>query len=437
MAQSALTISRAREPAVVAPQQLFRSEVLAERQAPLLGKILLEPRPSQSLLVRVSVALGVAVLAFLIFGSYARKARLSGVLVPVQGLARIVAPQAGVVTDIFVAEGASVAKGTPLIALSAETQNEALGSTREEIVRRITSRRDSTAANRRVQEQLFDQQADDLQKRLDALTIEQTHLAREIELQRARVRIGTDAVARARAMRAQDLIPLPRLQRAEQDSIDDRSKLEAMERSQFTLQREQIQIEATLREMPMRRGTQLAEVDRNVSALDQELAEAESRRKIVISAPYDGVVTALQAEKGSSAQPNVPLLSVVPAGSDLQASLYGGSRAIGFVKPGQKVSIRYQAFPYQKFGAYAGTVASVSKSAINPAELPQQLAGLYTPAESLFRINIRLDRQTATAYGEPAPLQAGMQLEADVITDSRRLIEWTFEPLFTLTGKSP
>ena len=437
MARSALTVARTREPASPAPQQLFRAEVLAERQTPLLGKILLEPRPSQALLVRVALALGVAVLAFLIFGSYARKARLSGVLVPVHGLARIVAPQAGVVTDIFVAEGAKVKKGAPLIALSSEMQNEALGSTREEIVRRIVSRRDSTAASHQVQQQLFDQQAADLRKRLDALTVEQEHLVREIGLQRARVQIGDSAVGRARAMRAQDLIPLPRLQRAEQENIDDKSKLEAMERSQFTLQREQIQIEATLREMPMRRQTQLAEIDRNVSALDQELAEAESRRKIVISAPYDGVVTSLQAEKGSSAQANIPLMSVVPAGSDLQASLYGSSRAIGFVKPGQKVSIRYQAFPYQKFGAYAGTVTSVSKSAINPAELPQQLAGLYAPAESLFRINIRLDRQTATAYGEPAALQAGMQLEADVITDTRRLIEWMFEPLFTLTGKSP
>jgi membrane fusion protein len=437
MAQSALTVARTREPPIPASQQLFRSEVLAERQTPLLGKILLEPRPSQALLVRISLALGLAVLAFLIFGSYARKARLSGVLVPVHGLARIVAPQAGVVTDIFVSEGASVKKGTPLIALSSEMQNEALGSTREEIVRRIVSRRDSTAASQQVQQQLFDQQAADLRKRLEALTVEQQHLVREIELQRGRVRIGENAVARARAMRAQDLIPLPRLQRAEQESIDDRSKLEAMERSQFTLQREQIQIEATLREVPMRRQTQLAEIDRNVSALDQELAEAESRRKIVISAPYDGVVTSLQAEKGSSAQANIPLMSVVPAGSDLQASLYGSSRAIGFVKPGQKVSIRYQAFPYQKFGAYAGTVTSVSKSAINPAELPQQLAGIYAPAESLFRINIRLDRQTATTYGESAALQAGMQLEADVITDSRRLIEWMFEPLFTLTGKSP
>src|SRR4051794_26734993 len=137
MAQSAVTVAPTREPAVAAPQQLFRSGVLAERQTPLLGKVLLEPRASQSLLVGVSVALGIAVLAFLVFGSYARKARLSGVLVPVHGLARIVAPQAGVVTDIFVAEGATVKKGTPLIALSSETQNEALGSTREEIVRRI------------------------------------------------------------------------------------------------------------------------------------------------------------------------------------------------------------------------------------------------------------------------------------------------------------
>src|SRR3954469_24677230 len=195
MAQSAVTIAAARQPAIAAPQELFRSEVLAERQTPLLGKILLEPRASQSLLVGISIALGLAVVAFLIVGSYARKARLSGVLVPVHGLARIVAPQAGVVTEIFVSEGARVTKGTPLVALSSETQNEALGSTREEIVRRITSRRDSTAATQRVQEQLFDQQAADLQKRLDALTIEQTHLAREIELQRDRLRIGTDAVA--------------------------------------------------------------------------------------------------------------------------------------------------------------------------------------------------------------------------------------------------
>jgi len=33
------------------------------------------------------------------------------------------------------------------------------------------------------------------------------------------------------------------------------------------------------------------------------------------------------------------------------------------------------------------------------------------------------------------PLQAGMQLEADVELETRRLYEWVLDPLYTLTGK--
>jgi membrane fusion protein len=39
-----------------------------------------------------------------------------------------------------------------------------------------------------------------------------------------------------------------------------------------------------------------------------------------------------------------------------------------------------------------------------------------------------------TAYGKAAPLQPGMQLDADVLLERRRLIEWVLDPVFTLTG---
>jgi membrane fusion protein len=48
---------------------------------------------------------------------------------------------------------------------------------------------------------------------------------------------------------------------------------------------------------------------------------------------------------------------------------------------------------------------------------------------------VALDRQSVDAYGRPQPLTAGMQLEADVLLDRRRLIEWLFEPLLGLTGR--
>jgi membrane fusion protein len=104
------------------------------------------------------------------------------------------------------------------------------------------------------------------------------------------------------------------------------------------------------------------------------------------------------------------------------------------------VLLRYQAFPYQKFGFYEGHIVDISRSALSPSELPQQLSGLtslYGSTEPVYRITVVLAKQTATAYGQPVALQPGMQLEADVLIETRSLIEWALDPLYTLTGGRP
>ena len=62
----------------------------------------------------------------------------------------------------------------------------------------------------------------------------------------------------------------------------------------------------------------------------------------------------------------LPLLSIIPTGSDLEAQLFAPSQAIGFIKAGQLVRMRYNAFPYQKFGHYEGEVANISRSSVTP-----------------------------------------------------------------------
>ena len=274
--------------------------------------------------------------------------------------------------------------------------------------------------------------------RLVAMREQQQHLADEIASQTDRQRLAETTARRDRLMRARDLIPLPRLEQSEQDRLDQSSKLQGLRRTQSGLQNELALAEAALHELPFRRQTQLGEITRNVASVEQELEEAEARRQIVITAPQDGIVSAIQAEAGGAANINSPLLSIVPAGSRLEAHLFSPTRAIGFVHPGQHVRLRYQAFPYQKFGSYEGIVTDVSGSAINPSELPQQLSGLtslYTANEPAYRITVQLERQSVDAYGGTLPLRPGMQLEADVLLDSRRLIEWIFEPLYALTRK--
>ena len=56
--------------------------------------------------------------------------------------------------------------------------------------------------------------------------------------------------------------------------------------------------------------------------------------------------------------------------------------------------------------------------------------------EPLYRIKAELASQSVSAYGRAQPLQAGMQVEADILLDRRRLIEWIFEPLLSLAGRA-
>jgi membrane fusion protein len=419
-------------------QPLFRPEVMVEHQNQWLGTVLLEPRITHWMFATLAILATAAVLGLLFFTSYTRKARINGWLVPQQGVVRVFAPQMGVVTQVHAKEGMEVKKGMPLLSVSTEMQSLTAGATRQEIVDRLTKRRNSMSAEKVTQDRLFAQQTGDLMQRLAVLEDEQKYLAQEMNLQRSRLQLSERVSERTRAMRARDIVPQPRLEEAERERIQEAAKLQSLERTQAALQREHLQMKASLREIPLRRLTQLAEIERNVALLEQELAEAEERREIVILAPEDGTVTGMQIEKGGNAQPSVPLMNLVPTGATLQAQLFSPSRAIGFLREGQRVLLRYEAFPYQKFGFHEGVVTSVSRSAMSPAEMTQQLSGLtalYGSNEPVYRVTVTLKQQSVVAYGKPMPLQPGMQLEADVLLESRRLVEWMLEPLFSISGK--
>jgi membrane fusion protein len=199
---------------------------------------------------------------------------------------------------------------------------------------------------------------------------------------------------------------------------------------------------AQLRELPLRAQTQQGEIERDLAALAQEAAQSEARRHVVVRAPQDGVVSALIAEPGQSVAPEVALASLIPAHALLEAQLYAPSSAVGFLHPEQAVLLRYQAYPYQKFGHHAGRVLRVSRTPLQQSELaalplPGMVSGtaLGAAAEPLYRVTVALDAQAVQAYGKAQPLAAGMQLDADVLLDRRRLIEWIFEPLLSVSGR--
>jgi membrane fusion protein len=270
-----------------------------------------------------------------------------------------------------------------------------------------------------------------LRQRIHDSKAERAQLEREIATRQERLRLNMENLQRYRTLAKDDIISVSELHGHEEDNLDQRVQLETQQRSLISLRKDISSMESDLRTAPLKASNTLAAIERNIADIEQQTVDNEAHREIVVPAQADGIVTAVLVEPGQIVTLTTPLLGLLPGGSKFEARLYVPSSAIGFIKVGNGVLLRYQAFPYQKFGQYSGKIKEISRTALSPAEL--QL--ISTAQETLFRVTVALDSQTVMAYGERISLQDGMLLEADVMVDTRKLYEWVLEPLYSLSGK--
>ncbi|KRE89336.1 hemolysin secretion protein D [Frateuria sp. Soil773] len=138
-----------------------------------------------------------------------------------------------------------------------------------------------------------------------------------------------------------------------------------------------------------------------------------------LRAPVDGTVQQLDIHTiGGVVTPAQPLLSIVPAEESLEAEATVFNKDIGFVRPGQAVTLKLDSFPYTRYGYVTGTVVVVSHDAVKDEKL-----GL------LFPVRIRLDRAFLDIDGAKVGITPGMSLSAEIKTGKRKVIDYLLSPL--------
>jgi membrane fusion protein len=415
---------------------LFRPEALEHRQRDWLGSIQLVRPVSLALLTTLVIVVAAAVAAYLVWGEYTRKARVSGYLVPDRGLIRLMAPQPATVVENHVAEGRAVRRGDVLFVLSVG-QSTSSGDAQTAIQSSLASRERSLQEAARQRGLLEQNQLASLELQIGNMRRELGSIDAEAGLQRERLGLAQKALTQLESLQSSNFVSSAQVQTKTEEILGLKAQLQNLERQRGTQLREIATLEAQRRELPLRAQAARGEIDRDLAAVAQASAENEAKQSLVVRAPQDGVVTAVQADIGQTVTTTVPLASLLPADARLQAHLFAPSSAVGFVRAHQAVQLRYQAFPYQKFGHQSGEVIQVARS---PLQTPE-LAGLplhhgaAASGEPLYRITVALDQQTVAAYGQAQALSPGMQIEADVLLDRRRLIEWLFEPVLGIASR--
>jgi membrane fusion protein len=413
---------------------LFRPEVLDTRHREWLGSVqLTRPVSLYTLTIFVIVA-AVAVAAFLVIGQYTRKARVTGYLVPDRGVIRLASPQPATIVESHAREGATVRQGDVLFVLGVG-QSSATGDTQATIQSTLAIRERSLQAAARRQTELEQTRLAALDRQIEGMQRELASMAGEAALQTERLRLADQSRAELEALHRQNFVSSAQLQRKSEEVLGIKAQIQAVERQRATQAREIAALRAQRQELPLQAQATQGEIDRDIAALAQQSAENAARQRIIVRAPQDGVVTGVLAEPGQSVAASAALASIVPSDTRLQAQIFAPSSAVGFVRADQPVLLRYEAFPYQKFGHQSGRVVQVSRAPLPATELARLPFAHGATEEPLYRITVSLERQDVPAYGRAQPLVPGMQLEADVLLDRRRLIEWIFEPVLGVAGR--
>lgn len=417
---------------------LFRKEALQAQETQWTGRIVLTRPLSFSILTLLACTLSASLATVLVFGSYTKRTTVQGQLVPEGGQVKVHAPQAGIVLEKYVTEGTLVASGTPLYKVSSERYDANAAPIQAGISGHLEHRRALLEGEIVKLQQLHVDERDTLVNKLASIKRESRTLEAQISNQRQLVALTSDASRRYQGLVDKGYISTDQFQQRQVDHLAQLKILRGLERELTTLDQQATERRNELSGLGMRQANQLAAVGRQLSATKQELAESEARRTLLIHAPEAGVATAALAEVGHHVDNGFPLVSIVPADMPLEAELYAPSKSIGFIKPGDAVNIRYQAYPYQKFGIQRGILLSISRTSISPTELARTFNGIQgfgENQEQLYRLRVRLAAQQIVVYGQSRTLQSGMLLEADIMQDRRRLYEWVLDPLYSLTGK--
>lgn len=369
-------------------------------------------------------------------------------VIPRGGSLSVSSPDTGIITRIRVKEGQQVTIGQALFELSTERQSTN-GELTALIARQLASRTQSLHAERRLRITQHQERKAAIVQRLESLEAEGHQLSQEIALAKRRHDLAQQSLATYQSLQSSGFVSAAQTQEKQENLIDLSARLTALIRTNVQLQSNRQQLKADLQALATSLATDLAQLERSEAMVQQEIAENSNRKSLVVTAPQDGTVTTITYQPGQAVSIGQTLATLIPSnmtserlGPELEVHLYAPSRKSGFVAPGQTVMMRYEAFPYQKFGLHRGVVMDVSRTPFAPSDLPPNLASTIlsnaqqnTPGfnEALYRIRVRPERQEIIAYGLKHSLKPGMTLEAEVIQDNRKIWEWVAAPLLAIT----
>ncbi|ELG8596437.1 HlyD family secretion protein [Salmonella enterica] len=414
---------------------MFRQEALDNRKMKWRGRAILLPGMPLWLTMLGSIAFITAFLTFVIAGTYSRRVNVSGEVTTWPRAVNIYSGVQGFIVRQFVHEGQSIKKGAPIY------QIDVSKSTRSGVV---TDNQRRGIENQLVRvDNIISRLAES--KKITLNTLEKQRLqysdafrlSSDIIRQAAEgIKIMKNNMENYRNYQSKGLIT--------QDQLTNQVALYYQQQNNLLSlsgQNEQNALQITSLESQIQ--TQAADFDNRIYQMElqryelqKELVDTDVGGEIIIRALSDGKVDSLSVTVGQMVNAGDSLLQVIPENiENYYLIIWVPNDAVPYISAGDKVNIRYEAFPAEKFGQFSATVKTISRTPASTQEMltykgaPQNTLGISVP---WYKVIVKPEKQIISYDGKSLPLENGMKAESTLFLEKRRIYQWMLSPFYDM-----
>ncbi|EOI6442629.1 HlyD family secretion protein [Yersinia enterocolitica] len=417
---------------------MFRQEAIENKKTKWRGRAIFLPGIPVWLVGGGCTFFFVAFLAFVIAGTYTRRVNVGGEITTYPRAVSVYSGVQGFVVKKFVTEGYIVKKGDPvyLIDISKSTRSGVVSDNQRQgiehqlerisnIISRIEISKKTTLNSLEKQKiqytAAFKRSSEIINKAEQGIKIMKDNMDNMDNYRRYQIKglINKDQLTSQVALYYQQQNNLLSLSGQNEQNSLQIINLESQ------IQTQSAEFDNRIYQMELQRYT-----------LQNELVNTDAGGEIIVRALSDGQIDSLSVTVGQMVNVGDSLLQIIPELiSHYSLVIWVPNDAIPYITIGDKVNVRYEAFPAEKFGQFAGTVEVISKTPASPQEMmTYQGAPKNTQAVSIpyYKIIVRPEQQTVFYDGKRLSLENGMKAQSTLFLEKRKIYEWMLSPFYDM-----
>lgn len=414
---------------------MFRQEAINNKKNKWRGQAILLPGIPYWIIAGLCLFFISAFLTFVITGTYTRRINVTGEISSSPRAAIIYSANQGIVVKQFVTEGQKIKVGDSIyqIDVSKSTRNGVVSDNQRknidnqlERIKQIINRLQS---NKAVTISMLEKQKMNYMNSLRR----STDILRRAQKGISFMKENMDNYQR---YQAQGLINKDQLNNQvslyyqQQNNLLTLSNLNEQNALQVTALDSQIHTEAADFD------NKIYEMELQLYELEKELFNTDAGGTIIVRSMIDGQIDSLGVSIGQMVNIGDSLLQIIPRNiNHYFLVLWVPNDAIPYISVGDQVNIRYDAFPAEKFGQFAGTVSIISRVPASPQEMFTYRGAPNTTSitpNPYYKIIVKLEKQAILYSGKYLSLENGMKAQSTLFLEKRNIYQWMVSPFYDL-----